>query len=425
MKNFLYVIFLLQLINVQSQQTYIHCGNLFNSKTGKILKNRTIIVEENKILSVEKGFTVPKNENTKLIDLKSKTVMPGFIDMHVHLEGQSSKTSYLKEFTLNDSDIAYDALVFAKKTLLSGFTTVRDVGGRGVNVSIRNAINQGKVVGPRIFTAEVAIGTTGGHADPTNGYKKELIGNPGPKEGVINSLEDAKKAVRQRYKNGADLIKITATGGVLSMAENGENPQFSIEEIREIVKTAKDYGMHVAAHAHGDEGMYRAVLAGVKTIEHGTLMSERTMDLMIKKNAYLVPTITAGKSVVEKAMIPDYYPDIIVPKALKIGPVIQETFSKAYIKGVPISFGTDAGVFDHGLNAKEFIYMVEAGMPVNEAIQSATITNALILNQEDSIGQISKGFYADIVATNDNPIENINTMTDVIFVMKNGVVYKN
>ena len=425
MKNFLFILFFSFLIKVQSQQTYIYCGNLFDSKSGKVIKNRTIIIEKEKILSVEKGFVLPKSNDTKLIDLKSKTVMPGFIDMHVHIEGQSSKNSYLKEFTLNDSDIAYDAAIFANKTLMAGFTSVRDVGGRGVNVSLRNAINQGKVSGPRIFTAEKAIGTTGGHADPTNGYKNELVGDPGPKDGVINSIDDAKKAVRQRYKNGADLIKITATGGVLSMAENGENPQFSIEEIKEIVKTAEDYGMHVAAHAHGDEGMYRAVLAGVKTIEHGTLMSERTMDLMIEKNAYLVPTMTAGKSVVEKASIPGYYPDIIVPKALKIGPVIQETFSKAYSKGVQISFGTDAGVFDHGLNAKEFIYMVEAGMPENEAIQSATITNALILNKENTLGQISKGFFADIIATDENPLENINTLTNVVFVMKNGSVYKN
>ena len=425
MKKFLFIIFYLIFIRVHSQHTYIYCGNLFDSKSGKVLKNRTIIIENEKIFSVEKGFKKPKNKNINLIDLKSKTVMPGLIDMHVHIEGQSSKNSYLNEFTLNDSDIAYDAAIFANRTLMAGFTTVRDVGGRGVNVALRNAINQGKVSGPRIFTAEKAIGTTGGHADPTNGYKNELVGDPGPKDGVINSIEDAKKAVRQRYKNGADLIKITATGGVLSMAENGENPQFTVEEIKEIVNTAKDYGMHVAAHAHGDEGMYRAVLAGVRTIEHGTLMSERTMDLMIEKNAYLVPTMTAGKSVVEKANIPSYYPDIIVPKALKIGPVIQKTFSKAYSRGVRISFGTDAGVFDHGLNAKEFIYMVEAGMPETEAIQSATITNALILDKENVLGQISKGFFADIIATNENPLDNINTLTDVIFVMKNGSVYKN
>ena len=166
---------------------------------------------------------------------------------------------------------------------LAGFTTVRDLGGTGVNVSLRNAINSGDVIGPRIYTSEKSLGTTGGHADPTNGSSRKLMGNPGPKEGVVNSVDDAKKAVRQRYKNGADCIKITATGGVLSVAKSGQNPQFTFEEIKAVVETANDYGMHVAAHAHGDEGMYRAVLAGVKTIEHGTLMSERTMDLMRKK----------------------------------------------------------------------------------------------------------------------------------------------
>ena len=182
--------------------------------------------------------------------------------------------------------------------------------------------------------------------------------------------------------------------------------------------------MHVAAHAHGDEGMYRAVLAGVKTIEHGTLMSERTMDLMKKKNSFLVPTITAGKQVEEKAKIPGYYPDIIVPKALAIGPKIQSTFGKAYKRGVPISFGTDAGVFPHGLNAKEFIYMVEAGMPEKECIQSATITNAKILQKEDLLGQIASGYYADIIATDNNPLDDISALQNIVFVMKNGQVYK-
>lgn len=269
------------------------------------------------------------------------------------------------------------------------------------------------------------MATTGGHADPTNGRRKELMGNPGPKDGVINSIEEARKAVRQRYKNGADLIKITATGGVLSVAKNGQNPQFTVEEIKAITETAKDYGMHVAAHAHGDEGMQRAILGGVKTIEHGTMMSEKTMDLMKKHDVYYVPTITAGKSVEENAKIKGYFPDIIVPKALAIGPKIQSTFGKAYNKGVGIAFGTDAGVFNHGENGKEFGYMVEAGMPALEAIQSATITNAKLLNMENEIGQITTGFIADIVATDDDPTENIKTMENIYFVMKDGKVIKN
>ncbi|PIQ17889.1 MAG: amidohydrolase [Flavobacteriaceae bacterium CG18_big_fil_WC_8_21_14_2_50_34_36] len=351
--------------------------------------------------------------------------MPGWIDMHVHIEAETSPTAYLDEFTKNEADVAYDAQEIAGRTLMAGFTTVRDLGGSGVNVSLRNAINKKKVKGPRIFTAEKSLATTGGHADPTNGVKSELMGDPGPKEGVVNSVEDAKKAVRQRYKNGADWIKITATGGVLSVAKSGSNPQFFVDEIEAIVKTAKDYGMKVAAHAHGDEGMVRAIKGGVKTIEHGTQMSESTMDLMKQYNAYLVPTISAGKYVAEKAKIENYYPAIIVPKALAIGAQIQETFRKAYKRGVPIAFGTDAGVYPHGENAKEFIYMTEVGMPVMAALQSATTTNAMLLDMEKQLGAIEPGFLADIIATNEDPTENINTVENVVFVMKDGVVYKN
>jgi imidazolonepropionase-like amidohydrolase len=406
------------------QDTYIHCGKLIDTKNGKVLTNKTVIVSSKLIKSIEDGFVTPTDTTAKVINLKSKTVMPGWIDMHIHFESQTSPTSYLDEFTLNDADVAYNAEGFAKTTLMAGFTTVRDLGGSGVNVSLRNAINGGKVVGPRIFTAEKSLASTGGHADPTNGYRKDLMGNPGPKEGVVNSIEEARQAVRQRYKNGADWIKITATGGVLSVAKSGSNPQFTQEEIEAIVSTAKDYGMKVAAHAHGDEGMQRAVRGGVKTIEHGTEMSEATMNLMIQYNAYLVPTITAGKFVAEKAAVPSYYPAIIVPKALAIGPKIQATFAKAYKKGVPIAFGTDAGVFPHGENAKEFIYMTEAGMPFMKVLQSATITNAMLLDMDKKIGVIEPGFMADIIATNEDPSQNINTVTNVVFVMKEGVQYK-
>ena len=406
------------------QDTYIQCGNLIDTKNGKILANKTIIVSGKLIKSIEDGFVTPTDVTSKIIDLKSKTVMPGWIDMHVHFEQQTSPTAYLDEFTLNEADIAYDAEGFAKTTLMAGFTSVRDLGGSGVNVSLRNAINSGKVIGPRMFTAEKSLASTGGHADPTNGYRKDLMGNPGPKEGVVNSVEEARQAVRQRYKNGADWIKITATGGVLSVAKSGSNPQFTQEEIEAIVSTAKDYGMNVAAHAHGDEGMQRAVRGGVKTIEHGTEMSEATMNLMIKHNAYLVPTITAGKYVADKAAVSGYYPAIIVPKALAIGPKIQSTFAKAYKMGVPIAFGTDAGVFPHGENAKEFIYMTEVGMPFMKALQIATVTNALLLDMDKKVGVLEPGYIADIIATNEDPSKNINTVTNVVFVMKDGVQYK-
>lgn len=415
---------LLVAASVQAQQTYLHCGSLFDAQKGKILKEQTVIIEGDRIVAVKRGYQNPTSPAAIQIDLKDKTVLPGFIDMHVHIEGETNNSSYIKRFVDNEADTAFEAAMYAKRTLMAGFTTVRDMGGSGVNVSLRNAIAAGKVPGPRIFTAEKAIGTTGGHADPTNGFKSSMMGNPGPAEGVINSPEEGKKAVRQRYKNGADCIKITATGGVLSMAKSGQNPQFTVEEIASIVATANDYGMHVAAHAHGDEGMYRAVLGGVTTIEHGTLMQPRTMELMKKKNAYLVATITAGKQVAEKAKIEGYFPAVVTPKAIAIGPQIQDTFGRAYKMGVPIAFGTDAGVYPHGLNALEFGYMVEAGMPAVEALQAATITNAKILNSENELGQIAKGFYADIIATDQNPLEDVSVLNSIPFVMKAGKVYK-
>jgi imidazolonepropionase-like amidohydrolase len=424
MKNLLLFSLLFSASISFAQDTYLQCGKIIDTKTGKVLTNKTIVVSNKIIKSIQNGFINPVNPKDKIIDLKTKTVMPGWIDMHVHLEEETSPTKYVEEFTQNDADVAFNSIGFAKSTLMAGFTTVRDLGGSGVNVALKNAINQGKVIGPRILTAEKAIASTGGHADPTNGYRKDLMGSPGPKEGVVNSVDDAREAVRQRYKNGADWIKITATGGVLSVAKSGSNPQFTQEEIEAIVSTAKDYGLQVAAHAHGDEGMQRAIIGGVKTIEHGTEMSDATMDLMIKYNAYYIPTLSAGSFVAEKALIPNYYPAIVVPKALAIGPKIKETFAKAYKKGVPIGFGTDAAVFPHGDNAKEFIYMKQAGMPVMKAIQAATIINAKVLEMDTQIGALEPGYLADIVATNEDPTEDINTVTNVIFVMKEGVVYK-
>ena len=412
---------LLVCLNALAQTTYIQAGNVLDVKSGKMLSEKTIVVTADTIVQILEGY---RSGEGRVVNLQNQTILPGLIDMHVHIESETSPTKYLETFTLNDADVAYNAQLYAQKTLMAGFTSVRDLGGSGVNVSLRNAINMGKVIGPRIFTAEKALGTTGGHADPTNGYKKELMSDPGPKEGVVNNADDARKAVRQRYKNGADWIKITATGGVLSVAKNGQNPQFTLEEIETIVQTGKDYGLQVAAHAHGDEGMQRAIKAGVKTIEHGTLMSEETADLMIKYNTYYVPTLSAGKFVADKALIKGYYPEVIVPKALEIGPQLQKTFAMAYKKGVPIAFGTDAGVFPHGENAKEFGYMVEAGMTPLQAIQSATTISALVLQAENDLGQIAPGFKADLIAVKSNPLEDINTLNEVSFVMKNGQVVK-
>lgn len=424
MKKLLFLILFFTL-SINAQDYYLHVGKLFNSNEGKMLDNMTIIVSGNKIKDIKKGYELPENDNSVIIDLKDSTVMPGFIDLHVHIESEYNPEKYLNEFTAEESEIAFSSLKFAKRTLMAGFTTVRDLGGSGVNISLRNAINKGEVIGPRIFTAGKAIGTTGGHADPTNGWKKSIAGDPGPQDGVINGVDDARKAVRERYKNGADVIKITATGGVMSIAKNGQNPQFTIEEIKAICETANDYDMIVAAHAHGDEGIQRAVIGGVHTIEHGTLLSEESMKLMKQYGTYYVPTITAGKEVAANAKIPGYYDELVVPKALAIGPKIQSTTERAYKAGVNIAFGSDAGVFPHGKNAKEFVYMNEAGIPIIECLQAATIVNAKILSMETEIGQIEKGFIADLVATKLNPEDDISTLENIVFVMKEGVIYKN
>ncbi|WP_338407991.1 amidohydrolase family protein [uncultured Flavobacterium sp.] len=410
---------------VFSQDYYLHCGKILDTQSGKELTNQTIVVSKNKISKILDGFVSKFKTKDVEIDLKNKFVLPGLIDLHVHIEGEKNSRSYMSKYIDNEADIAFESTRCAEVTLLAGFTTVRDLGGTGVNISLRNAINRGLVKGPRIYTAGKSIATTGGHADPTNGSNRKLVGDPGPHEGVVNSPEDAVKAVRERYKEGADVIKITATGGVLSVAKSGKNPQFSIDEIKAIATTAKDYNMLTAAHAHGDEGIQRAILGGIKTIEHGTFMSEETMELMKKYDTYLVPTLTAGKEVEINAEISGFYPDIVVPKAREVGPQIKATFAKAYKRGVKIAFGTDAGVFPHGKNGLEFGFMVEAGMPAIEAIQAATITNAKLLGIEKEVGQIKGSFFADIIAVDENPLQNIKTLEKVVFVMKDGKIYKN
>lgn len=422
LRSFLLLLFCSSPLFSLAQKTYLHCGKLIDVEKGRVLNEYTVIVEGNKIAGVEKGYVV-KGQDDVVIDLKSKTVMPGLMDMHVHLDHESNPNRYIQEFTFNKADYAFRAAVYAERTLLAGFTTVRDLGG-AVNTELRNAVNSGFIKGPRIYSSGKAIGTTGGHADPTNGYRSDLMGDPGPKEGVINGADEARKAVRQRYKEGADVIKITATGGVLSVAKDGSGPQFTMDELEAIVETANEYGMVTAAHAHGVEGMKRAILAGINSIEHGTKMNDEIMELMKQKGTYYVPTISAGRFVAEKAKIKGFYPDVIVPKALEIGPQIQNTFAKAYKSGVKIAFGTDSGVSLHGENGKEFGFMVEAGMPVIEAIQSATVEAAKLLRIQNEVGIIKAGMLADIVATDENPLQNIKALESVSFVMKGGVVYK-
>lgn len=408
---------------LHAQKTLIWCGTLIDGVSDQPVKNKTLVIEKNKILAIENGYT-KGGANDQLIDLRTKTVTPGWIDMHVHLEHETNPNRYMETFTYNPADYAFQSVKFAAITLMAGFTTVRDLGGTGVNISLRNAINKGWVKGPRVYTSGRSIATTGGHADPTNGYRRDLMGNPGPDMGVANGPDECRQAVRQRYKEGSDLIKITATGGVLSVAKSASNPQFTEEEIRAIVETARDYGFRVAVHAHGAEGMKRAIRAGVNSIEHGTYMDDEAIALFKQYGTWYVPTLTAGAAVADSAKKPGYYPELVIPKALEIGPKIKATLSRAYKAGVKIAFGTDAGVYQHGQNWLEFVYMIEAGMPAMETIKAATIHAADLLGEKDRLGSIEAGKLADIVAVDGDPLQDSQAFGRVVFVMKDGVVYK-
>lgn len=401
----------------------IHAGNLIDVETGKIESRKSIVIKNSRITSVSDGY-INKSDFQEYYDLKDSYVLPGLMDAHVHL-AQEYVPKAERDLKVEPEFNAIFAAANAIKTLNAGFTTVRNVGDGGMEtISLRNAINKGIVPGPRILTSGKTIATTGGHGDPTNGLPTDLYEPPTPEEGVVDSFEDIKKAVRQRYKDGTDGIKITATGGVLSVAKSGENPQFTNNELEALISIAKDYGLWVAAHAHGKEGMLRAVNAGVTSIEHGTFMDSEVMDAMKKNGTYYVPTILAGEWVAEKSKIDNFFPELVRPKAAKIGPQILDTFTKAHKYGVKIAFGTDSGVSAHGDNWQEFALMVKGGMSPLETIQSATLETAKLFRLENEIGKIKTGFSADIIALRDNPLENIESLKDISFVMKEGTRYK-
>ena len=404
--------------------TLIHAGRLIDGVSDAPRESVTIVVDGNRIRSVDAGFTAAAADDT-VVDLKDATVMPGFFDMHVHLTGEQSRRTELDSVKKGEADRAYDSIPFAERTLKAGFTSVRNLGDQfNVSIALRRAIEEGKVVGPRVFTSGRSIGTRGGHADATNSFGPFLTSDDPRHDTVCSGADDCREAVRQRYQDGADSIKITATGGVLSLAKSGTAPHFTDEEIAAIVTTAHDYGMKVAAHAHGNEGILRAVRAGVDSIEHGTFMDDESMRLMKEKGTYYVPTISAGRWVHEQAQDPTYFPAIVRPKALEVGPQIQKTFEKAYKGGVTIMFGTDCGVCAHGTNAKEFAHMVEGGMPVLTAIRAATVVPARYLEVFDRLGSIEAGKLADIVAAPGDPRQDVHVLERISFVMKDGVIYK-
>jgi imidazolonepropionase-like amidohydrolase len=368
---------------------------------------------------------MPAPAGARTIELGQATCLPGLIDSHVHLTSEFGPTTYSDQFRLNPADYAIRGTLYARRTLLAGFTTVRNVGDTAnESIALRNAIRDGYVDGPRILTAGRAIGSTGGHADDSDGYRADLMGDPGPMQGIINGPDDAWKAIRQHYKDGVDLIKIMPSGGVLDESSSVDNSQLTEAELQALVAAAKDYGFAVAAHAHGAEAIRRAVLAGVDSIEHGTFMDAKDMQLMKQHGTWYVPTIIAGDFVGQKAKVPGYYPPQVAAKAAQVGPQILETAGAAYRAGVPIAFGTDAGVFPHGQNAHEFELMVQAGMPAAFALQAATTHAAKLLRMDKDIGTVEAGKYADVIAVPGDPLSDISLMKQVSFVMKGGQVYK-
>ncbi len=402
-------------------QTYVHAGIVLAVPGQAAKTQQTIIIADGKIDSIIAGYVT--SDTATIIDLKNSFVMPGMIDSHVHLRSEWNPNNRLDGVTQEAGDVAYNAAVNARKTLMAGFTAVQDVGGPKEIFALRRAVNAGKIPGPHIKASGPAISATGGHGD-AHGYREDILDLHKSKT-ICDGADDCRRAVRAAVKGGADVIKITATGGVLSNTNAGTGQQFFDDELVAIVETAKKMGRKVTAHAHGKDGIESALKAGVSSIEHGTYLDAETARLFKKYDVVLVPTVLAGMTVVDWATNETFLPPNSAKKALEVGPQMQDMLRTAWTGGVKVAFGTDTGVSKHGENAKEFLYMVEAGMSEMDAIKAATVVAAQHIGMDEQIGTLEPGKHADLIAVGGNPLSDISALLDVDFVMKEGKVYKN
>ena len=408
----------------------LKAARLFDGKSKALITNGVIIVHGDKI--IDAGSNLPVPAGAEVIDLGDATLSPGFMDAHTHLTLDYSgnyNQRRLDELDLNVSEQAIKAVTFARGTVEAGFTTVRDLGSRFVasrefvDVALRNSINNGVIVGPRMLVATKGVGATGGHFDPTSGFRDFLFGRePDYTDGIANGPDDVRKAVRFEVKNGADIIKAAVSGGVLSLADEVDTPQFTPAEMAALVDESHRLRKKVAVHCHGDQAGREAIEAGADSIEHGSFLKPETLGLMKNKGTFLTPTLMATEWIMSKI---DNYPPALQEKARAAAAARSEMFRNAVKIGVKISFGTDAAVFPHGQNAKEFALMTGLGMAPIDALKSATSNDAELLGVGQKIGTLERGKLADIIAMAGDPTADITATEHVSFVMKEGKIIRN
>jgi len=412
-----------------AEKTYVlKAARLFDGKSNSAASPGVIVVTGGKIAAVGTNAAIPSG--AQVLDFGDATLLPGFIDAHTHLTFPYSddyKQARLDTLQKTTAEKALDASVNARVTLMAGFTTVRDVGSSDyLDVGLRNGIRNGDVPGPRMLVTVHALGSTGGHCDHTDGYREGVFGREaGPLDGVINGPDQARYAVRLDHKYGADVIKVCASGGVLSPTDDVDTPQLTQEELNAIVDEAHALRRKTAAHAHGTEAAKRAIRAGIDSIEHGSFLDDEAFDMMKQRGTYLVPTLMAVQGLQEKMDRGIYMPPAIEAKARAAIAAIHSTFQRALAKGVKIGLGTDAGVYPHGRNAEEFHQMVDLGMKPADALKAGTSSDAELLGLADKIGTLEAGKFADVIAVPGDPIQNIRQTEHVFFVMKEGVIFRN